>query len=260
MTDGHRASGTGHRTNYAEAASPGARSPEPVRIGVLVSGGGTNLQAILDACGRGEIPGQVVVVISSVSGAFAVERARAAGVPAVVLAPKDFRDRESYDARLAEVLLSHRVDLVCMAGFLRILTPRFIREFSERILNIHPALLPAFGGPGMYGAHVHQAVLASGARVSGCTVHFATETPDGGPIILQSVVLVHDDDSVETLSARIAEEEHRLYPKAVRLFAEGRLQVVGKRVRILPSRTDGRASGRGLHRDGADISEEELKV
>lgn len=204
-----------------------------IRIGVLVSGNGTNLQAILDACGRGEIPGQVVVVLSSAPDAYALERARSAAVPATAVAPRDFRDRESYDARLAEVLLSHRVDLVCMAGFLRILTPRFIREFADRIMNIHPALLPAFGGPGMYGAHVHQAVLASGARVSGCTVHFADETPDGGPIILQSVVPVHDDDSVEALSARIAEEEHRLYPKAVRLFAEGRLQVVGRRVRIL---------------------------
>ncbi len=226
---------------------------------MLVSGGGTNLQAILNACGRREIPGQVVAVISSNPNAYALERARSAGVPAVVLPPGDFPDRQSYDARLAEVVQAYQVDLVCLAGFLRILTPQFIRQFSCRIMNIHPALLPAFGGPGMYGAYVHRAVLASGVRVSGCTVHFADETPDGGPIILQSVVLVHDDDTEETLSARIAEEEHRLYPKAVRLFAEGRLWVVSRRVRILPSGTQG-ASGRGFHRDVAEISEEEIKV
>lgn len=208
------------------------RGPRPVRIGVLVSGNGTNLQAILDACGRGDIPGEVVVVVSSRSGAYAVERARQAGVPAVVLAPRSFPDREAYDAKLSEVLQAHAVDLVCLAGFLRILTPEFIAQFAGRIMNIHPALLPAFGGVGMYGAHVHEAVLASGVKISGCTVHFVDETPDGGPIILQAAIPVRDDDTEETLAARIAEEEHRLYPEAIRLFADGRLHVTGRRVQV----------------------------
>jgi phosphoribosylglycinamide formyltransferase-1 len=210
------------------------KRPEKVlRVGVLVSGSGTNLQAILDACSRDEIPGQVVVVVSSSPKAYALRRAQAAGVPAVVLAPQDFGDRESYDARLVELLEASQVELVCLAGFLRILTPAFVRQFAGRIMNVHPALLPAFGGPGLYGVHVHRAVLASGAKVSGCTVHFADETPDGGPIILQAAVLVHDDDTAETLAARIAEEEHRLYPEAIRLFAHGRLQISGRRVQIL---------------------------
>ncbi|OLD59486.1 MAG: phosphoribosylglycinamide formyltransferase [Armatimonadetes bacterium 13_1_40CM_3_65_7] len=204
----------------------------PVRIGVLVSGHGTNLQSILDGCARGEIPGRVVVVASTTAKAYALVRARQAAVPAVVLAPRSFPDRQTYDARLAEVLQAHDVDLVCLAGFLRILTPRFVDLFRGRIMNIHPALLPAFGGVGMYGPRVHDAVLASGAKISGCTVHFVDETPDGGPIILQAAVPVHDDDSVDSLAARIAEREHHLYPEAIRLFAGGRLQMNGKRVRI----------------------------
>ncbi len=204
-----------------------------LRIGVLVSGNGTNLQAILEACSRDEIPGQVVLVVSSTAKAYALRRAQTAGVPAVVLAPQEFGDRESYDARLVDLLQTSGVELVCLAGFLRILTPSFVRQFAGRIMNVHPALLPAFGGPGLYGVHVHQAVLASGAKVSGCTVHFADETPDGGPIILQAAVPVHDDDTAETLAARIAEEEHRLYPEAIWLFAHGRLQISGRRVQIL---------------------------
>jgi len=208
------------------------RSRVPVRIGVLVSGHGTNLQAILDACRRGAIPGRVVVVISSRAQACALERARLAGVPSVVVAPRALPDRQAYDRRLAEVLQASGVDLICLAGFLRILTPEFVAQFAGRIMNIHPALLPAFGGAGMYGAHVHRAVLASGVKISGCTVHFVDETPDGGPIILQAAVPVRDDDTEETLASRIAEEEHRLYPEAIRLFAEGRLTIVGRRVRI----------------------------
>ncbi len=233
MNDGPRASGLGQQTNHLVGTEPGARSPKPVRIGVLVSGSGTNLQAILDACARGEIPGRVVVVASSTAKAYALVRAGQAGIPAVVLAPRSFPGREAYDARLAEVLQAHDVDLVCLAGFLQILTSTFVDLFRGRIMNIHPALLPAFGGVGMYGPHVHEAVLASGVKISGCTVHFVDETPDGGPIILQAAVPVRDDDSVESLAARISSHEHGLYPEAIRLFAEGRLQTIGKRVRIL---------------------------
>ena len=237
------------------------QSREPIRVGVLVSGNGTNLQAILDACARGEILGRVAVVVSSNPKAFALERARRGGIPAVALPPRSFPDRATYDARLMEVLQAHDVSLVCLAGFLRILTPAFVEQFRGRIMNIHPALLPAFGGVGMHGAHVHEAVLARGVKVSGCTVHFVDETPDGGPIILQAVVHVRDDDTVEGLAARIAEVEHRLYPLAIRLFTEGRLQLIGKRVRIVASRTDGhRASGTGPRTGTARISEEAVKA
>ena len=224
-----------------------------LRIGVLVSGNGTNLQAILDACACGDIAGGVVLVISSSGKAFALERARRAGVPTVVLAPKEFSDRASYDVRLIELLRCAQVELVCLAGFLRILTPQFVEQFAGRIMNVHPALLPAFGGSGMYGAHVHEAVLASGVKVSGCTVHFADETPDGGAIILQSAVTVEDDDTVETLAARLAVEEHRLYPAAIRLFAEGRLQVTGRRVHVIDPGGAKAPVGRALLRDGDDF-------
>jgi phosphoribosylglycinamide formyltransferase-1 len=213
-----------------------------IRLGVLVSGRGTTLQAIIDACAGGLVDAEVAVVISNNPEAYALERARRAGIEAIVVDHRDFPDRPSFEARLAEELERRRVDLVCLAGFLRILTPAFVERFRGRIMNIHPALLPAFGGKGMYGERVHAAVLASGARVSGCTVHFVDETPDGGPIILQAVVPVLDGDTVETLAARVAREEHRLYPLAIQLFAEGRLEVHGKRVLI---RREGRREACG---------------
>ena len=213
-----------------------------LRIGVLASGNGTNLQAIIDACARGEIPGRVVVVVSNNPKARALERARRTGIPAVAMHHRAFPDRDTFDAKLAEILYSYEVDLICLAGFMRVLGSTFIRQFHERVMNIHPALLPAFGGLGMYGDRVHQTVLDSGVRVSGCTIHFANEAPDGGPIILQAVVPVHETDTAQTLAERVVAEEHRLYPEAVKLFAEGRLQVVGRRVRILPAREVAAAS------------------
>jgi phosphoribosylglycinamide formyltransferase-1 len=215
---------------------------EGIRIGVLASGNGTNLQAIMDACNRGEIPGRVVVVVSNNPKARALDRARLAGIPAVAMHHRAFPDRDTFDAKLVEILHSYEVDLICLAGFLRVLGPSFIRQFPERVMNIHPALLPAFGGLGMYGDRVHQTVLDSGVRFSGCTIHFANEAPDGGPIILQAVVPVYDTDTAQTLAERVVAEEHRLYPEAVKLFAEGRLQVVGRRVRILPAREVAAAS------------------
>lgn len=207
-----------------------------IRIGVLASGGGSNLQAIIDACARGEIDGKVVVVVSNNPKAKALDRARRAGIPAVAMHHRAFPDRDTFDAKLVEILHSYEVDLVCLAGFMRILGPAFIGQFPARIMNIHPALLPSFGGLGMYGERVHKAVLDSGVKFSGCTIHFANEAPDGGPIIVQAIVPVRDDDTVETLASRIAKEEHRLYPEAVRLFAEGRLRVVGRRVFITAAR------------------------
>jgi phosphoribosylglycinamide formyltransferase-1 len=207
-----------------------------IRIGVLASGSGTNLQAIMDGCSRGEIRGRVVVVISNNPKARALDRARLAGIPAVAMHHRAFPDRDTFDAKLVEILHSYEVDLVCLAGFMRVLGPSFIRQFPDRIMNIHPALLPAFGGLGMFGDRVHQTVVDSGVRFSGCTIHFANEAPDGGPIILQAVVPVLDSDTAQSLAERVLVEEHRLYPEAVKLFAEGRLQVEGRRVRIRPVR------------------------
>lgn len=211
----------------------------PLRVGVLVSGTGTVLQALIDACRSRKVPAQIAVVISNVPGAFALDRARTAGIPAVTLDHREFPNRAEFEVALQDTLNQARVQLVCLSGFLRILTPGFVDAFAGRIMNIHPALLPAFGGKSMYGDRVHEAVLASGARVSGCTVHFVTRDPDAGPVIVQTAVPVEDDDTAATLSARVRREELRAYPLAVRLFAEGRLQVQGNRVHVLPPRTGG---------------------
>ncbi len=208
--------------------------PELLRVGVLVSGTGSNLQALIDACRGGDLPAEIAVVISNVPTAFALERARAARIPTAVVGHRDYPSVDAFEAALQDTLVGHRVGLVCLAGFLRILSARFVGAFPGRIMNIHPALLPAFGGTGMYGERVHQVVLASGARQSGCTVHFVTEVPDGGPIIAQATVPVEEGDTPATLAARVAKEEHRLYPSVVRLFAERRLRLEGNRVTVLP--------------------------
>jgi phosphoribosylglycinamide formyltransferase-1 len=210
-----------------------------LRVGVLASGGGTNLQAIIDGCAAGRVNAEVAVVISDVQCA-ALERARRAGIPEHWLSRHDkarFPTREAFDATVLERLQAHQVDLVCLAGYLRIMTPVLTEALAGRMMNIHPALLPAFGGPGMYGRHVHQAVLDYGCKVSGCTMHFVTLETDGGPIILQRAVAVEEDDTPETLAARILPHEHELYCQAVQLCAEGRLRIEGRRVRILPRQT-----------------------
>jgi phosphoribosylglycinamide formyltransferase 1 len=194
------------------------------RIGVLVSGRGSNLQALIDAAGRGELGGEVAVVVSNVEGAPALERARAAGVPAV------FRDhrgkkREDFDAEVVEILRAHQVDLVCLAGFMRLLSPVFVRAFPGRVVNIHPALLPAF--PGL---DAQRQAWEHGAKVSGPTVHLVDEGLDSGPIVAQEAVPVLSTDTPDALAARILEAEHRLYPRAVRLLLEGRCRVEGRRV------------------------------
>lgn len=205
-----------------------------LRIAVLLSGRGrgTNLQAILSACAEGRIPGRVAVVISTSEGAPALERARSAGVPTVFVDPARFPDPAALDRELLRVLEAHEVELVALAGYMRLLGPAILARFPNRIMNTHAALLPCFGGRGFYGRRVHEAVLESGARVSGATIHFVDEEYDHGPIILQAVVPVHDDDTPETLGARVLEQEHRLYVEAIRLFAEGRLEVHGRRVKI----------------------------
>ncbi|HET7265016.1 MAG TPA: phosphoribosylglycinamide formyltransferase [bacterium] len=215
----------------------------PLRVGVLVSGAGTVLQALIDACRRGDVPAEIVVVISNVPDSYALERARAAGIRAVTVDHRDFSSRAAFEAVLRKTLEEAGAGLVCLAGFLRILTPSFVDAFAGRIMNIHPALLPAFGGKGMYGDRVHEAVLASGARVSGCTVHFVTRDADAGPIIVQAPVAVEDGDTPATLSARVRREELRAYPLAVRLFAEDRLRIEQNRVRRLPSGEGSRTGG-----------------
>jgi phosphoribosylglycinamide formyltransferase-1 len=193
---------------------------------VLVSGRGSNLQALLDASARADYPAEVVVVISDRERAAALDRARAAGVEALFVNPKDFADREAFDLALVRALTARRVGLVCTAGFMRILSSAFVRAFAGRAMNIHPSLLPAF--PGL---HAQRQALDYGARVAGATVHFLDDgAVDTGPVILQASVPVLPGDTEDTLSARILIEEHRLYPEAVRLFAEGRLSLVGRRV------------------------------
>ena len=213
----------------------------PLRVGVLVSGTGTVLQALIDACRSGEVPAHLAVVVSNVPGVCALERARTAGIPAVTVDHRAFASRAAFEAALRKTLEEAGVGLVCLAGFLRILTPSFVEAFAGRIMNIHPALLPAFGGKGMYGDRVHEAVLASGARLSGCTVHFVTRDADAGPIIIQAPVPVEDGDTPASLSARVRREELNAYPLAVRLFAEGRLRIEQNRVRVLPAGEEHRA-------------------
>lgn len=203
-----------------------------IRIGVLASGGGTNLQAIIDACERGEIDGEVVVVITNMPDAFALERARKHGIDAFCFPHKGIT-REQHEADIISCLEQHKVDLVCLAGYLRMLTPVFIGKYAGRLMNTHPALLPSFGGAGMHGLHVHEAVLKYGCKVSGCTIHFVTLEVDGGPIILQKAVPVLEDDTPEMLQERVLKEEHKLYPRAIQLFAQGKLKIEGRRVRIL---------------------------
>jgi phosphoribosylglycinamide formyltransferase-1 len=199
----------------------------PLVLGVLVSGRGSNLQAILDAIAGGRCPARVAVVVSDRKDAPALDRARQAGIRAVHLDPGAYPDRAAFDDAVAAVLDEHGVALVCLAGYMRVLSPGFVRRYRARILNVHPALLPAF--PGL---HAQRQALEHGARISGATVHFVDEGVDTGPIVLQGAVPVLPDDTEETLSARILAEEHRLYPEAIRLYAEGRLEVTGRRVRV----------------------------
>lgn len=199
-----------------------------IRVGVLASGRGTDFQSLVDARDRGSLDVELAVLVCNVPGAPAIDRAKRAGVPAVVIDHRPFgKDREAFEREVVKALKERRVDLVVHAGFMRIVTPYYIGEFRNRIINIHPSLLPAFPG-----ARAQRDALVHGAKVSGCTVHFVDETVDGGPIILQKAVPVREDDSEETLAARILEQEHIFLPLAVRLFAEGRLTLEGRRVRI----------------------------
>lgn len=198
-----------------------------LRVGALVSGGGTNLQAIMDAIDRDKINAEVVAVISSKEGAYALERANKKGIDNTVIRKKDYPAVEEYENAMADYLEAHGVDLVVYAGFMIILGETFVNRFENRMINIHPSLIPSFCGKGFYGLHVHEAVLKAGVKVTGATVHFVTAQCDAGPIILQKAVDVLDDDTPEILQKRVMEQaEWVIYPEAVRLFAENRLEIV----------------------------------
>lgn len=198
-----------------------------LRLGVLASGRGSNLQAIMDAADAGRLEAEVAVVVSDKKEALALERARARGIPAVHIDPRSFASKEDYEAAVVDTLNRHGVELVCLAGYMRIVGQTMLRAFPNRIMNIHPALLPAF--PGL---NAQKQAVEYGVRYSGCTVHFVDEGVDTGPIILQAVVPVLPDDTPETLAARILEQEHRIYPEAIALYAAGRLEIRGRKVYI----------------------------
>lgn len=196
-----------------------------LRLGVLASVSGSNLQAIIDSIDNGYLPCEIAVVVSDKPDAHALTRAGKHGIATRVVLPKPVPNRETFDAEVVKILKENSVDLVVLAGFMRIVTRVLINAFPMKVVNIHPALLPSF--PGL---HVQKKAIEYGAKFSGCTVHFVDEGVDTGPIIIQAVVPIHDDDTEETLSARILKEEHRIYPYAIKLFAEGRLEVRGRRV------------------------------
>jgi formyltetrahydrofolate-dependent phosphoribosylglycinamide formyltransferase len=204
---------------------------QSIRLAVLLSGSGTTLQNLIDRIADRRLDAQIVQVIASKAHAFGLERARKAGLPAAVVDRKECSSVEEFSSRLFEICRRQEVQLVCLAGFLHLI--RVPDDFTGRVMNIHPALIPAFCGKGMYGHRVHQAVLESGAKISGCTVHFADNEYDHGPIILQRVVPVLDDDTPDTLAARVFDLECQAYPEAIRLHAEGKLRIEGRRVRIL---------------------------
>ncbi len=209
-----------------------------VNIAVLASGGGTNLQALIDARDAGKLRnGELSIVIASKSDAYALERAKKAGIETAVIPWQGAKAREEFTHAIVEELRKRDVGLVILAGFLYILSPEFSENFAGRVMNVHPALIPAFSGEGCYGLHVHEQALARGVKLTGASVHFVTEECDGGPIILQKAVAVEEDDTPETLQLRVMQQaEWQILPEAASLFCEGRLAIEGDRVRILPEK------------------------
>lgn len=211
--------------------------PEPLALGVLLSGSGTNLQALIDAIAAGTLDARIAVVISNVADAGGIARARQHQLPAVILPHAAAASREAYDARVVETLRAHDVQLVVLAGFMRLVTPVLLQAFPMRVLNVHPALLPAF--PGL---HAERQALAHGARITGVTVHFVDELTDHGPILAQAAVPILPDDTEATLHSRIQRQEHRLYPFAIQLIAQGRVRVDGRRVDVVSAALDADAA------------------
>jgi len=198
-----------------------------MKLAVLISGRGSNLQALIDACADDGFPAEIVLVLSNKADAYGLERAQAAGIPTRVLSPKDYDGRERFDAAMSEAIGEAGAEFVCLAGYMRLLSDDFVGQWRDKLINIHPSLLPAFKG-----LHVHERVLEDGVRFSGCTVHFVRPAMDEGPIIIQAVVPVLPGDTPDTLAERILEQEHVIYPRAVRMIAEGRVRVSAETVRI----------------------------
>ena len=198
-----------------------------LKLGILISGNGSNLQSIIDHIEKGSLKAIIKIVISNNPDAYGLTRAKKHGIPIVVLKNGDFKNKEDYDLELINILKNNSVDLVILAGFMRIITSTILNAFPQKIMNIHPALLPSF--PGIHG---QKQALEYGVKLSGCTVHFVDEGVDTGPIIIQSAVQVFDDDTEKTLAARILKEEHWIYPQAIQLFAEGKIEIKGRKVRI----------------------------
>ncbi len=196
-----------------------------VNLGVLVSGSGSNLQAIIDNIEAGRLDARIKIMISNVPDVFALERAKKHNIPSVVISHKEYKRREDFDQKIVETLQAHGVELVVLAGYMRVVTSVLLRAFPMRVMNIHPALLPSFPG-----THVWQAEVDYGVKFAGCTVHFVDEGTDTGPIIIQAVVPVYDDDTADALNARILKQEHKIFSQAIQLYAEGRLEVQGRRV------------------------------
>lgn len=204
------------------------------KICVLISGGGTNLQSIIDSVESGYLDLQIAVVLSNKEDAYGLTRALNHGIPTAVVKHGDFDSREKFEEKLIEVLDAYGVDLVVLAGFMRVLTPLFVNHYHHRIINIHPALLPSFPG-----THAQQQAFDYGVRFTGCTTHFVDEGTDTGPIILQTVVPILPDDTADSLASRILKEEHRIYSESLRLWSQGRLSIEGRKVIILPEETPG---------------------
>lgn len=204
-----------------------------LKIGALVSGGGTNLQAIIDSIESGAVPNaKVVTVISSKDGAYALERAKKHNINGVCIKKKDFSDFDQYMQAMIDHLENFEVDLVVLAGFMIVIGKKFIDKYQNKIINIHPALIPSFCGDGFYGLKVHEAALEKGVKVTGATVHFVNEETDGGPIILQKAVYIDENDTAESLQKRVMEEaEWKIFPEAIKLISEGKIEVVGNKVR-----------------------------
>ena len=196
-----------------------------LKLAVLISGSGSNLQAILDACAHDDYPAEVMCVISNRPDAYGLERAKNAGIPGHVVDHKDYGSRADFESALQNTLKPYEIDLICLAGFMRILTADFINHWDNKILNTHPSLLPKFGGEGMYGEHVHAAVLEAGEKESGATIHFVIPEVDKGPIVTQRSVAVLDGDTVESLAKRVIEQEHIAYPEAIAKIARERLEI-----------------------------------
>jgi phosphoribosylglycinamide formyltransferase-1 len=207
-----------------------------LKVAVLASGRGSNLEALLKAISKGELSAEIVLVISNKAEAGALNVAREHGIPALYLNQDDFASADDFDQALLSALNKHKVEIIALAGYLKKISKRVIHAYKNRILNIHPALLPAFGGKGMYGSKVHQAVLDYGCKVSGVTVHLLDEEYDTGPPVLQRCVPVKHDDTLETLAARVLEVEHKIYAEALQLFAENRIEVRGRKVIIKDTR------------------------